>query len=238
MNIHSEFVKFRFGYDNAKAAAIASIAQVLPIFLMPILGLYVDKYGKRAWIIFMSAVAFVCSLGLLGFTHCHPAIGMLMFSVSLSLGPVGLVSSVSVILPLSLVGTGMGLIKSGTNVDASLFDMAAGFLQDMDPEQGYGGVVAFFVAAGCLAVLARLSIHVMDVRVYGSILNQNAVQANQRQQDSIDAMVATKKYAPVHADWIYGSIFVALACTSWILFIRVVVNSFDENDVIINCMYM
>lgn len=132
----------------------------------------------------------------------------------------------------------MGLIKSGTNVDASLFDMAAGFLQDMDPEQGYGRVVAFFVAAGCLAVLAGLSIHVMDVRVYGSILNQNAVQANQRQQDSIDAMVATKKYAPVHANWIYGSIFVALACTSWILFIRVVVNSFDENDVIINCMYM
>lgn len=39
----------RFGYDNAKAAATASVAQVLPIFLMPVLGVCVDRYGKRSW---------------------------------------------------------------------------------------------------------------------------------------------------------------------------------------------
>jgi MFS family permease len=40
-------VKLRFGYDNSDAAAIASVAQVLPIFFMPLLGVFVDKYGKR-----------------------------------------------------------------------------------------------------------------------------------------------------------------------------------------------
>lgn len=43
----SEFVKYRFGYDDSRAAAIASVAQVLPIFLMPLLGVFVDRYGKR-----------------------------------------------------------------------------------------------------------------------------------------------------------------------------------------------
>lgn len=47
---YSEFVKFHFGYDDMKAASIASTAQVAPIFLMPFLGLFVDKYGKRTWI--------------------------------------------------------------------------------------------------------------------------------------------------------------------------------------------
>lgn len=45
----SEYVKSRFGYDNARAAATASLAQILPIFLMPILGVCVDRYGKRTW---------------------------------------------------------------------------------------------------------------------------------------------------------------------------------------------
>lgn len=45
----SEFVKFRFGYSNAHAAATASLAQVLPVFLMPILGICLDRYGKRTW---------------------------------------------------------------------------------------------------------------------------------------------------------------------------------------------
>lgn len=39
----------RFGYDNARAAATGSIAQLLPVFLMPLLGLCVDRFGKRTW---------------------------------------------------------------------------------------------------------------------------------------------------------------------------------------------
>lgn len=39
----------RFGYDNAHAAATGSIAQLLPVFLMPLLGLCVDRFGKRTW---------------------------------------------------------------------------------------------------------------------------------------------------------------------------------------------
>ena len=39
----------RFGYDDARAAATGSIAQLLPVFLMPVLGLCVDRFGKRTW---------------------------------------------------------------------------------------------------------------------------------------------------------------------------------------------
>lgn len=39
----------KFSYDNARAAATASVAQVLPIFLMPFLGVCIDRQGKRTW---------------------------------------------------------------------------------------------------------------------------------------------------------------------------------------------
>ena len=42
-------MKFRFGYSDAHAAATASTAQILPVILMPFLGICLDKYGKRTW---------------------------------------------------------------------------------------------------------------------------------------------------------------------------------------------
>ena len=49
LHINSEYVKFRFSYSDAHAAATASVAQILPVVLMPFLGVCVDKFGKRTW---------------------------------------------------------------------------------------------------------------------------------------------------------------------------------------------
>lgn len=46
----SEYVKFRFSYSDAHAAATASVAQILPVILMPFLGVFVDHHGKRTWL--------------------------------------------------------------------------------------------------------------------------------------------------------------------------------------------
>ncbi|RCH95918.1 hypothetical protein CU098_010196, partial [Rhizopus stolonifer] len=141
LHINSEFVKFQFGYPDSQAAAVASVAQLLPIFLMPVLGLCVDKFGKRTWMMMGAGITFLASILLLQFTKLNPLLGMISFSMSLTLGPVALVSSIPVILPLSLVGTGMGLVKSGTNIGASLFDIITGLLQDHDVKKGYRGVM-------------------------------------------------------------------------------------------------
>jgi MFS-type transporter involved in bile tolerance (Atg22 family) len=47
--IYSEYVKMKFSFSNASAAATASVAQILPVILMPFLGVCVDRYGKRTW---------------------------------------------------------------------------------------------------------------------------------------------------------------------------------------------
>jgi MFS-type transporter involved in bile tolerance (Atg22 family) len=47
--LRSEYVKFKFSYSDAHAAATASVAQILPVVLMPFLGVCVDRHGKRTW---------------------------------------------------------------------------------------------------------------------------------------------------------------------------------------------
>ncbi|KAI8139481.1 major facilitator superfamily domain-containing protein [Fennellomyces sp. T-0311] len=221
LHINSEMVKLRFGYDNAKAAATASIAQVLPIFLMPILGICIDRYGKRTWMMLASGLTFLASLILLGYTYMNPVVAMLLFSVSLALGPVGLVSSVPVILPLSLVGTGMGLIKSGTNIGASLFDIATGLLQDADPHKGYDGVIDFFIGIGVLSILAGLVLCILDWTIYGSLLDRSAQEAKKLEamQGKVETSAVQQK---LWANWIYGGIYLFLAALSWILFFKFV----------------
>jgi hypothetical protein len=45
--MYSEFVKLKFKYNDAHAAAIASTAQILPVLLMPFLGVFVYRHGNR-----------------------------------------------------------------------------------------------------------------------------------------------------------------------------------------------
>lgn len=164
------------------------------------------------------------SLLLLEFTPLNPVVGMLMFSLSLALGPVGLVSSVPIILPLSMVGTGMGLIKSGTNIGASLFDIFSGLLQDADPNKGYTGVIIFFIVIAALATLAGIVLCILDHTIYDQLLDRSARRALQSEHENKQSNNNNNsgEMKKIWANWIYGSIFFGLACTSWVLFTRFV----------------
>lgn len=157
------------------------------------------------------------SMFLLEFTETPPIFGMLLFSISLSLGPVGLVSSVPIILPLALVGTGMGLIKSSTNIGAALFDIATGLLQDADPHKGYDGVIEFFIMVSCLAVIAGFVLYILDYSIYNSILDRSARKGCRNDENKLNN---PNRLTLLKANYLYGFIYFSLACTSWVMFFR------------------
>ncbi|KAI7900488.1 major facilitator superfamily domain-containing protein [Cokeromyces recurvatus] len=215
LHINSELVKFRFGYEDDKAAAVASVSQVLPIFIMPFLGFFVDKYGKRTWLMIGSGLTFLMSILLLEYTNLHPILGMISFSISLALGPVSLVSSIPIILPLSLVGTGMGLVKSGTNIGASLFDIMTGLLQDHDSNKGYKGVMIFFIFIAGLSILSGIILFILDKKMYENVLD--ACKKPSHINNGGKRFLMNRK---LKINYLYAGIYIALVMTSWILFFR------------------
>jgi hypothetical protein len=162
-----------------------------------------------------SGITFLLSMLLLQYTHVDPILGMLSFSASLALGPVALVSSIPVILPLSLVGTGMGLVKSGTNIGASLFDIVTGLLQDHDTNKGYSGVMTFFIIVGLLSILAGLVLFIMDRTIYNHILDGRRTLQDTNNGDK--RLLMNKK---LKINYLYGGIYIALVLLSWTLFFR------------------
>ncbi|KAJ1905200.1 hypothetical protein IWQ60_012329 [Tieghemiomyces parasiticus] len=196
LHISSEFVKLRFHADDSTAAHIASVSQLLPVFLVPFLGIWVDRHGHRATAIVISSLAFLTSMGVLGFTHFSPVLGMFIFSVSLSVGPICSISSIPLVLPLSTVGSGLGLYKSAQNIGNTIVDIIVGQLQDSHPlttvpslsvaattttiwrarllnEHSYDRVMGFYLFWGSLAVIVAVALYLVDRQGWDRLLQLN-----------------------------------------------------------------
>ncbi|CAI2167413.1 17625_t:CDS:2 [Funneliformis geosporum] len=144
LTINTELVKIRWNHTDINAAYKSSISQLFPIFISPFLGFFLDRFGNRSLTLVGSAVFLVISMCLLGFTLVTPIIGMVFFSISLSLGPVVSLSSIPIILPLDYVGTALGLLKSSSNIGSTIDDILVGLLQDLDKGK-YDMVMIFYL---------------------------------------------------------------------------------------------
>ncbi|CAJ0840224.1 12545_t:CDS:2 [Entrophospora sp. SA101] len=171
LTIHTELVKIRWNKTDETAAYDASIAQFLPIFISPFLGFLLDRFGHRSLVLIVSAVFLVISMGLLGFTSAiTPIIGMICFSISLSFGPVTTLSTIPVLLPMDYVGTGLGFIKSTSNVGSTIYNILVGLLQDLDKGM-YGKVMIFYLTSSILAIIASLCLYFVSKKWYDNILD-------------------------------------------------------------------
>ncbi|KAJ2776244.1 hypothetical protein GGI15_004895 [Coemansia interrupta] len=185
LHINSELVKLRFDVSDGVAAWSASVSQIMPIFLVPFLGWFFDRYGMRTDMLVMSTTLFTISIVLLGFTMVTPIIGLVIFSVSLALGPLAEITAISLILPSSSLGTGLGIYKSAMNVGSTIVDIVVGVLQDRgsrvleDSEHSYDYVMAFFVVWGVLSTVVATTIFFVDRRRWNSLLRSNVHDRNE-----------------------------------------------------------
>lgn len=133
-SVATELVQIHFGTTQVVAGYKASTSQIVPIVTTPVLGLFMDLFGRRVsvckWIlphkddddshdgcflVICSAALFMISCGLLGWTMVEPVVGMILYSFSLAFGPISMITSIGMILPSDYIGTGLGLFKGSNN---------------------------------------------------------------------------------------------------------------------------
>ncbi|KAJ9057727.1 hypothetical protein DSO57_1019944 [Entomophthora muscae] len=157
LHINPELIKLRFGNSDELAARKASISQILPIFAPPLLGHWIEKRGNRPQLVILSSLTFMLTMLLIGFTHASPVTSMIIFSFSLSLGVIPSISSIPLLLPSGIVGTGFGLYKTTISVSSVLQDIIAGALQDdkRGAQHSYDFTIGFLLLiSGCSFVIS------------------------------------------------------------------------------------
>jgi nitrate/nitrite transporter NarK len=154
-------------------------------------------------------------MSLLGFVKLSPVIiiiGMVCFSISLSLGPVALLSSIPILLPLDHVGTALGIDKSSLNIGSTIFDILVGILQDLDGGE-YVRVMRFFLGISICSILVSILLYFVSKNWCDGILDMKDDERKRKRN-----IVKKGSNQSTKRNYFYIVTFIILLIASWILF--------------------
>ncbi|KAK4515563.1 uncharacterized protein ATC70_010513 [Mucor velutinosus] len=191
-DVATEFTQFRYSTTSVMAGYQSSLTQVVPIVAAPLLGIYVHRYGKHLYILGTGTVVLIISVILLAYTWAPPAAGMILISFALSLGPVALLTTTSLLMPYELVGVGVGLHKCANNIGTTILSVVVGYVQDLtfhdgdtsddhvDLQHEYDYVMILYLFVSCVALLLAFLFWFWDRQFLGSWLQINRKQRQER----------------------------------------------------------
>ncbi|KNE68061.1 hypothetical protein AMAG_13234 [Allomyces macrogynus ATCC 38327] len=163
LHISPELIADRFHQPETLAAFNASLGQFLPIIVAPFLGYFLDARGQRPLITLLAAVALLAAFLLLWITNWPPYVALVLFSLSLTFGPVAMVSSVGLLIGPEAIGTALGIYKTMTNVASTIMDPVLGWLQDQ--AGSYDPPLVLLIIVSVAGIALSVVMGVLD-RVY------------------------------------------------------------------------
>ncbi|KAI7892342.1 major facilitator superfamily domain-containing protein [Mucor mucedo] len=225
--ISTEFVTLHFGVANKVLAGYtASASQSIPIVATPVLGVIMDMFGLRIAILLLSAVFLIISTALLGWTFVNATVGMVFYSISLAFGPIGMITSIGMILPSDYIGTGLGLYKASNNIGTTILDIIVGVVQDHTAGQAYTGVMILFLTLACIGFVLIAMLWGSQYYFYDNLLetgrktrivrmeerNSREIALNKQGLDSYN----DTKIRPLN--YVYVGLFIICLLVAWVLF--------------------
>lgn len=225
--ISTEFVELHFGNSNSVLAGYTASASVaVPIVATPILGIIMDIFGLRIFILLLSAIFLILSCVLLDWTYVNATVGMVFYSISLAFGPIGMITSIGMILPSDYIGTGLGLYKASNNIGTTILDIIVGVVQDHTANQAYTNVMILFLALSCVGLLLIVGLWLAQYFFLGNLLetsrhrrmermkekNNKEIELNRQGLDSYSE-TPVKKY-----NYLFLTFFIICLIVAWVLF--------------------
>ncbi|KAI8866355.1 MFS general substrate transporter [Ramicandelaber brevisporus] len=169
--IATEFIEKKWHVKGIIAAWKSSISLAIPIAVSPITGMYIDRFGHRGYVCIVAAILLIISQVLLAYSSVDPLVGMSLFSLSLTIGPVAINSAVALILPPQYMGTGLGLVKVGLNTGVTIFDVLIGRVQDGTGDDSYRRVSVMLIIVSCLTLLNAAAFAIADKKFLDGVLS-------------------------------------------------------------------
>lgn len=188
-NIASNFYQDRFQFTATETGLIFSITYFSASILSPIIGIFVDKVGKRTYFILLATVLIISAhLSYLLFDDCNKCVYSLyplaMLTVAYSIYTAAVWACIPYVVKPRMVVTAFGIATSLLNTGLAVSPLLVGVIQDTIGS--YTLVSGFFVSLGVLGAIIAYMLHSV-VNSEGDKLNAPTVdEESDSESDSID----------------------------------------------------
>lgn len=153
LHTSTELISKNYDLSTTNASYYSSLSQIGPLFLPPLAGIIIQKYDKKYLINFVASSLFMISILSLYLTKISPAYSLLLFSCSLGIGPVALISSISSLVSKDRIGLALGLYSSAVSVGSIIQDLFLGIIQD---HSKYKNTITFFLFIGLFSKIVLI----------------------------------------------------------------------------------
>ena len=146
------FLQMKFGMSAAMGGQYTSYIMIASMIFTPLLGLLIDKFGKRGRIMFFGSLLIVPAHLLLGLTTFTPAISFLILGVSFSLVPAALWPAIPILVKEKYLGSAFGIIAWVQMSGLTLFPWLAGKIVDWSGDT-YTNMELMFASLGLIGIV-------------------------------------------------------------------------------------
>ncbi len=161
------FLQKKFSLSPAMGGQYTSYIMTASMIFTPILGLLVDKFGRRGRMMIAGSLLIIPAHLLLGLTHIHPAVGFILLGCAFSLVPAALWPAVPLLVREKFLGTAYGIIGWVQNIGLTIFPFLAGYIVDQSGDnvvQGYTNMEWMFASLSIAGLVFAIMLLVVDKR--------------------------------------------------------------------------
>jgi MFS family permease len=167
-----QFFMDAHGTTREHSGFLVSILTIFAMVATPLLGLFVDKIGKRALLMMFGSVLLVPVYLMMAYSHVSLYVPMAMMGLSFSLIPAVMWPSVAYIVPQSKLGTAYGLMTMIQNIGMAGFNLMIGWANDHSHAgaanpAGYRMGMWIFSILGLLGMLFAFLLRQREVGPHG-----------------------------------------------------------------------
>ncbi|KAK4054331.1 hypothetical protein OIO90_003564 [Microbotryomycetes sp. JL221] len=210
------------GYTEAVAAFTANARQLIPLFLLPFVGLGIDRFGHRFHLIAFAPLLWILSYSLIGFTSVHPLVPVVFVSFCNLIQAFPIQATIPLLVrDQTKLGTAFGVYRAFNNAGSAIMDVVIGRLQDSTEDMAYTKVLYLVISLKALAFVLGLGYLFADFKYLGRgmTMSERARVEQESQIENPEDDPLTRRTVSKVWTWYGTGILFAMVVTGWVIFI-------------------
>lgn len=155
------FLQTKFGVSAVLGGTLTSLVITASMIFTPLLGLVVDKFGRRGTMMIIGSLMLVPAHLTLGLTRMYPAIPMIVLGMSFSLVPAAMWPAIPLMVEEKRLGTAFGLMTLIQNIGLTVFPWIAGKITDISGGD-YTRAMVMFASLGFMGLVFSIFLRLAE----------------------------------------------------------------------------